>query len=232
MKTGSGIASTVLVPSQVRTQVKGVNVCVRLDTLYPFRDTLTYTVTASEKVAFDFSIRIPETAQMALVDGQEAEPGTFHTINKEWSGETRIIVILTPKEEWIKRPNGLFAYQRGPLVFALPIRERREAIEYERDGVARTYPFCDYYLYPDEEWAYGFAGDKMQVVMDDGFDLPFSNSRPPLYVQAEMAPVAWPMEHGMCATVPASREAVGPAVVKRLYPYGCTNLRLTEMPRV
>ncbi len=232
MRTEEGIASAALVPSEVKAQVCGAHVHIKLDTLYPFRDILTYTISVSKKAAFAFAIRIPATAQKALVNGQAAEPGAFFTLSREWEGETQITVELTPKEEWIKRPNGLYAYQRGPLVFALPIAQRREVIEYEKDGVSRTYPFCDYYLYPDEEWAYGFAGDTVKAVLDDGFDLPFSSNRPPMYVELEMASVAWPMEHGMCAEKPEGSKATGPKVYKKLYPYGCTNLRLTEMPKL
>jgi hypothetical protein len=51
--------------------------------------------------------------------------------------------------------------------------------EYELDGITHVYPICDYYLYPDEAWVYGFADDTVRVVIDEGFDLPFSNHRPP-----------------------------------------------------
>jgi hypothetical protein len=42
--------------------------------------------------------------------------------------------------------------------------------------------------------------------------------------------VAWEMEKGACTAVP-SYEWVGKDVEEiRLIPYGCTNLRITEMP--
>lgn len=232
MKTEKGIASAVLVPSELKTAVKGTNVRVALDTLYPFRNSLIYTIEADAPVSFDLSIRIPLSAEQATVDGRLALPGDFFTLSREWKGKTVVHVELTSKVEWIKRPNDLYAIKRGPLVYALPILERREAVEYERDGVNRVKPFCDYHLYPDEEWAFGFAGVDVKVIEDDGFDLPFSNNRPPVYLLMEMAPVAWPLIHGLCAEQPESRVAVGPKVIKKLYPYGCTNLRLTEMPRL
>ncbi len=230
MKTENGIASAVLAPASLETAWQGVHVSITLDTLYPFRDMLTYTVKTDAPVTFDFSIRIPSTVSKALADGREAPAGAFYTIRREWTGEQIIRVELTPKVEWFQRPNGLYCVKRGALLYALPIRERREIVEYERDNVPRVFPFCDYYLYPDEPWAYGFVGESVQATEDDGFDLPFSVKRPPIYLTADMAPVDWRFENGMCAPLPDSKVPTGPAVKKKLYPYGCTNLRLTEMP--
>jgi hypothetical protein len=230
MKTESGIASAALVPASLTTAWHEVNVSITLDTLYPFRNTLTYTVKTDGPVTFDFSIRIPSTASRATVDGQEVPAGTFYTVRREWPGVSTIHVVLTPRVEWIKRPNGLTCVKRGPLLYALPIRERRETVEYDRNNVPRVFPFCDYYLYPAEPWAYGFAGDKLQAVEDDGFDMPFSVEHPPIYLHADMAPVAWAFENGLCAPLPANDTPIGPVEQKKLYPYGCTNLRMTEMP--
>ena len=232
MKTEKGVASVALAPATVATTIHGVHVSISLDTMYPFRDALTYTVETDAPVTFDFTIRIPSTASKACVDGAEVPAGACHVIRREWSGVTVIRVALTPRVDWVKRANGLHCLKRGALLYALPIRERREIIQYERDNVPRVFPFCDYYLYPDEPWAYGFAGESVKVVEEDGFDLPFSSERPPVYLLADMAPVAWVFENGMCAPMPSSNEPAGAAVQKKLYPYGCTNLRLTEMPRV
>jgi uncharacterized protein len=232
MKTDSGIASVALAPASLTTVWHKVNVSITLDTLYPFRDTLTYTVKTDSPVTFDFSIRIPSSVSRATVDGREVPAGTIYIVRREWSGVTIIHVELTPRVEWIKRPNGLFSVKRGPLLYALPIRERREIVEYERDNVPRVFPFCDYYLYPDEPWAYGFAGDKVQAVEDGGFDMPFSAEHPAVYLLADMAPVAWAFENGLCAPLPLANTPAGPVEQKKLYPYGCTNLRMTEMPMI
>lgn len=48
----------------------------------------------------------------------------------------------------------------------------------------------------------------------------------------EMVPIDWKMENGMCREQPESVKPVGEPVKKRLYPYGCTTLRMTEMPEI
>ncbi len=230
MKTQTGIASTALVPASVTATIHGVGVRVSLHTLYPFRDVLTYTVQTDAPVTFDLALRIPVTAQEAYVDGRPAAPGTFHVVTREWRGEQSLTVRLVPKQEWIKRPNGLYSLKRGALVYALPIREKRQTVEYEHNGVKRSYPFCDYYLYPDEAWNFGFAGKMVRAVENDSFDRPFSTEFPPVWLEADMVPVDWAFENGLCAALPQGKAPAGPAERKRLFPYGCTNLRLTELP--
>lgn len=75
LRCGEGIVSAVLVPSNVSAQVQGVPVTVELQTLYPFRDRLTYTVTAERPVEFSLFLRIPQGVSYALVDDAPARPG-------------------------------------------------------------------------------------------------------------------------------------------------------------
>lgn len=51
-------------------------------------------------------------------------------------------------------------------------------------------------------------------------------------LETEMVPLDWKKEDGMCRERPESVEPLGAPVKKRLYPYGCTTLRMAEMPRV
>lgn len=230
MKTEKSVASTALVPASLTTKVNGVPVKITLETLYPFRDELTYTIEADAPVSFDFSIRIPATASRALVDGQEVPTGAFFTVRREWRGSQTVKVQLTQKVAWVKRPNDLYCLKRGPLLYSLYIKERREIVEYEQKAVTRAYPFCDYFLYPDSPWSVGFAGREFEVVEDEGFDMPFSNERPPISLMADMAPIDWGFEHGLCLEAPRSRKSQAAPRKMKLIPYGCTNLRLTEMP--
>jgi hypothetical protein len=80
LKGENSLVSAVLVPSEVSTNINGAAVTCRLDTDYPFRDSLTYTVTVDRPVSFDLLIRIPASAQSAIVDGISAEPGRFFTV--------------------------------------------------------------------------------------------------------------------------------------------------------
>ena len=61
-------------------------------------------------------------------------------------------------------------------------------------------------------------------------DFPFSPKGPPVSLLVPCMPVKWESSGGCAAPLPASRTAVGPVEIKRFLPYGCTNLRMTELP--
>jgi len=45
-----------------------------------------------------------------------------------------------------------------------------------------------------------------------------------------MAHVDWKMTDGRCEELPESKKSIGEPIETELIPYGCTNLRMTEMP--
>jgi hypothetical protein len=69
----------------------------------------------------------------------------------------------------------------------------------------------------------------METVFFSISDIPFSPEHPPVSVRAKMAPITWNLENGVCEAYP-SPKAIGAPVELDLIPYGCTNLRVTEMP--
>lgn len=233
MRFEDGIASCAAVPARVSTTVRGVPVSVALDTAYPFRGALDYTVNAEAGVTFTLRLRIPSFASSATVDGQPVQPGTMVDIRRRWEGSARVEVRLAFETEYETRPAGLFTVWRGPLLYALPIGEKRTPVEYERDGVVRKLPYCDWRIEPTTAWNYAFAGNVRDfTVHEDDFDAPFTPDCPPVWLEVPMAPVPWSENGGICAAVPDSHEPTGPVEVKRLIPYGCTNLRITETYRV
>lgn len=234
MKHDGGIASCALAPAAVTTEIGGVSVRVSLETGYPFRDTLTYRVTTSAPIRFPLSIRIPSFAASATVDGVPVPVGQMHVVDKVFDGETVIRVALTFAPVFEARPEGMFTVWRGPLLYALPIGENWVRQEYERGGVERKFPFCDYHIFPTTDWNYAFAGDVSEFLPGEApFDAaPFDPARAPVYVDAPMVKIPWRIENGVCTRLPDSREPQGEVEIKRLIPYGCTNLRLTETYRV
>ena len=44
-------------------------------------------------------------------------------VEREWQGEEVVTVCCTFAAEYVKRPSGMFCARRGPLLYALPIRE-------------------------------------------------------------------------------------------------------------
>ncbi len=232
---GDSILSAVLAPATLNTTMNGVSVRVRLETEYPFRDTLVYIVESAAPVEFSLDIRIPGFADAASVDGAPVRTGAIHRIHRRWEGRTAIQVKLQFAPKLEKRPSGLMALHYGPLLFSLPIPSVKKVLEYEADGVLRKFPFCDYDIRPNAPWNYGFAGDGFRIVERPVSDTPFSESAPALVIEGEMAPVPWKIKDGftfVCEERPEATVAEGPARTMTLIPYGCTTLRMTEMPLV
>ncbi|RHS53057.1 hypothetical protein DW962_04915 [Blautia sp. AM46-5] len=114
----------------------------------------------------------------------------------------------------------------------MPIEARVEKLEYIRDGVERKAPYCDYEMSPVSNWNYGFCSDELELIQGEIGEYPFSVEHPPVKLRTKMAKVLWKEKNGICAVVPEGRTALGEAEDKELQPYGCTNLRMTEMPWV
>ena len=152
------------------------------------------------------------------------------------AGENRIITVAfetTPV--YVDRPHALKAVRCGSLVFSLPIDTEWRKLEYVRDGVDRTFPYCDYELLPKSDWNYGFCGDTLSVMRRAVSDVPFSSKQPAVTIKANVRKIVWGLEDGfetVCAKVPASREPIGDTETVELYPYGCAKLRMTELPIV
>ena len=65
--------------------------------------------------------------------------------------------------------------------------------------------------------------------------MPFSEETPPVTVSAMVSPIDWGLEDGyelVCAKVPQSKEPLADPVKTELIPYGCSMLRMTELPLI
>lgn len=235
MASKDGLVITVLEPLQVTAVIQGVEVELTVDTQYPFRDQVRIGVKTKEPVAFTLAVRLPGFAESARIRTGEGTfagtPGSFYEIHKIWSEAETLEVSFSFAVKFADRPSGMKVLKRGPLVYALPVAARYVKEEYVRDGVERKFPYCDYRIYPTEEWAFGFGNGQIAVQYADMPDMPFDREHPPVMLEAEMVPLEWKKEGGLCAEKPESVSPAGQPVKKRLYPYGCTTLRMTELPQ-
>jgi len=231
MKTKKGIASTLLIPAAVETEIDGTPVSVTLDTNYPFRNTLTYTVSTPKAVKFPLSIRIPGFASAATVDGKSVPVGAFFAVEREWSGECTVTVTLDFETQMTPTYEGMFSVRRGPLLYALPIGDKWHRLEYEKKGVLRKFPYCDYEVLPTTPFAYAFTEDAFHYLEteNDGTFL-FSPEGAMTALETTLVPIDWGEENQHCKALPNSRKAIGKPQRLRLIPYGCTNLRMTVLP--
>lgn len=222
------VLSAIPVPSELTTDAQHI----RLETNYPFENSFLYTVEA--KKDFTFKVRVPSFAVNLCADGEKANGNELSFAIS--AGETRVIRItfdVAPRFE--KRPYDLNVAKCGSLLFALPISYETKMHEYERDGVERKFPYCDYEYLPVSDWSYAYCDAPLSPERKGVSDIPFSSKKPPVVLKATVKPIAWGYEDGyevVCAKVPQSRTPVGNAKEIELYPYGCAKLRMTELPIV
>ena len=236
-----GIAAVAYAPSSAQTQVDGVPVKVTLETYYPFRTDLHFSVESERPAEFSLWLRIPAWADGATIvmpDGthQAPSPDTFHEVRRTWTGQESLTLTLPMRPMLRRGHNDAAALIRGPLVYALKIGEQWNRVH--ADAPYRELPHADWEVLPTTPWNYALALHERSLEVDVTFtehpmgNLPFSPEGAPVTatVRGRRLP-GWDLELGSAAATPESPvSSAEPDEVLTLIPYGCTNLRITEFP--
>lgn len=204
------------------------------ETEYPFRDTVTIAFEMDEPREFTCRIRIPGWCSSARIEyngeviGSEAEDG-YVSLHRVFENGSRIVLHfpmeITLKTGWYH--NGM-SVERGPLVYALNIKER-----WEKLGQGHPkFPDCE--IYPESRWNYALdTSVPMEAVLSESLsEQPFSKENPPVRILAAGRPVlGWQMENNSAGDLPESPVTADtvPETVE-LVPYACTKLRISLFP--
>lgn len=202
-----------------------------LKTNYPFENTLFYQVKAQKDSVF--TVRIPSFARNLTVNEKNVEKTDFLNFKIDGGTSHDITISFEATPVLQDRPNQLKTVHYGSLVFSLPIKYEKKMYEYERDGVERKFPYCDYEYIGVSDWNYGYVDDKFEVKPRTIGEIPFSSEQPPIVLKAKARKIDWGLEDGfetVCAKIPESITPVGEVEEVLLYPYGCAKLRMTELP--
>ena len=130
------------------------------------------------------------------------------------------------------RPRLFATLNYGPLLFSIPMKYKKQIVEYTKNNGERTFPYCDYYYELNDEWRYAFISKTFKVVENE-YDLPFDRNNPPLFIEGKFALLSWGLKAGY-RNIPQDdyRNVVKKDIELKMQPYGSTYLRMTEIPLV
>ena len=236
LQAQDGILSALAIPSVLNTTWKNTAVRITLDSDYPFRNCFSYSVECESDTDMKLWIRIPSFAKNVRVNGKsQCQKDGMIAIAGFSKGLTRLDVSFETTPVLEKRPNRMTCLRYGSLIFSLPVDAEITRVEYERNGVARKYPYCDYDYKGVSDWNVAFADKSFEVEECEIHEIPFSQKNPPLKIKAKLCHIDWGLEDGyetVCAAVPNNRTPLDEATERELIPYGCARLRMTELPKI
>ena len=235
-----GLAALVYAPCTVEMKVGGVDVRIREETAYPFRETVCFRIgmDRKKKASFPLRFRVPLWCKAAIVQvNVEAVPVTVTdgivSLSREWKDGDRIDLTFPmdiQTEEWYDKA---WTITRGPLVYALKMQETWTWKTFT-DKNLRYGPGA-WEVTSSSPWNYClmrelFTPDACRVELHDAPGYPWNVENAPvsLHVPARTLP-HW-TELDTIAFWTETGIDTGEDVEIELIPYGCTTLRITEFP--
>jgi DUF1680 family protein len=222
-------------------------VTIEQQTEYPFSETVKITVRAERPAPFSVRLRVPAWSKAARLklNGKEISaeaPQSWIDLNRAW-GAGDVIELTLPMETRVTLDKeGLAAVERGPLVYTLPVEGRRVKVD--------QWGSFEQLVTAESKWNYALVLDQVNPAKSFTFHelkVPagahvWEYPRVELEVDAVRVP-EWRFAQDPALLIPNLTEnvpeppfpshpvkATGPREKVRLVPYGCTILRMTQLP--
>ena len=156
-----GLAAVCYGPSTVSAKAgkEGSLVTIAEETNYPFEEKIRFVIKSSESMEFPFYLRIPGWCEDASIEinGQsyldKVGPDRMVRIDRRWVPGDQVELNLPMRIRFSRWDKASVAVERGPLTYALKIKENWKKI-------AERFPgFPDWDVLPGSDWNYALSLD-------------------------------------------------------------------------
>lgn len=204
--------------SEINTMLNDEKISLSIDSKYPFRNNATIKINEGN---FNILIQRPEFVESIFINDKEFfdDEILFKVSNK---AEYKIKYNF--KLETKRNPDSSISVFYGPLLMALPIKEKVKM------GSSR---FSDREIEPVSEWRYGIKSDLSDAIittMDNSSTLPFG--APNITIEVTGKKVDWKIKNNQCDKVSSVKDNNNEYERIILVPYGTTNLRISQFPEI
>lgn len=257
MKTrDNGLAATLFGPSTVTAKVGAANQQVQIaqKTDYPFEEEIRFEIKTDRPVAFPLALRLPGwcDSPQIKVNGAAAhfERKTgFATLRRTFKSGDVVVLTLPMKVKATEWPENGIGFERGPLVYAMPIEAKWNSFP---EAAYSSDEFPTWEANPVSEWNFGALVDLTRAAKQ----VEVKRKQP----SQSLSTSSWPWSIAPIElTIPARKlagwdfetnpnpphqkftphlpdpnklQASGPLERIRLVPFGATKLRMSIFPKL
>jgi len=238
-----GLCASLYAASTMKAKVgNGASVTIEEKTDYPFDQTVTFTISASQPVVFPLYLRIPRwcAKASAKINGKAvpfvSRPLSYVALERTWKNGDKLTLQLPMQvttRRWEKNSNTL-SVDYGPLTCSLKIGERWSRY----DGRGDWY---EYEVFPTTPWNYGLVVNEkkpsksFKVIHRHGplAAQPFTPDAAPIELQVPARKIpAWKLDwYGLAGKLqPSPVKSTEPVETVTLFPMGAARLRISSFP--